>query len=101
MHLVRDWKSVERASEVDGLAGWLLGIFGRVNLQWAQPRVQRKHMRVVEQLNLGGRRQLTLVSCDGERFLVGSGPDAVQTMTRVRPENAAGLVVLRGGGGDA
>ena len=51
-------------------------------------------MRVVETLALGGRKQLVLVSCAGERFLVGTGPEQVQTIVRVRPE-AAGAARLR------
>ncbi len=51
----------------------------------------RKRMRIVETLSVGPRKQLVLVSCGGEHFLVGTGPDSVQTITRVRPEIEARL----------
>jgi flagellar biogenesis protein FliO len=49
-------------------------------------------MEVVETLALGAKKQLILVSCDGERFLVGTGPESVQTIVRVRSEAALGAM---------
>ena len=46
-------------------------------------------MRVVETLAIGAKKQLVLVSVGGERFLVGTGPESVQTIVRVRPETGA------------
>jgi flagellar biogenesis protein FliO len=43
-------------------------------------------MRIIETLALGTKKQLLLVSCDGERFLVGTGPDQVQAIVRLGPE---------------
>lgn len=100
MLLVMDRKMVDGADKVQGLAGWLLALLSRANATWAQGKPARKHLRVVETMQLGGRRQLTLVSCDGERFLIGSGPDSVQTMTRVRPEAATVAASTVCGGGD-
>jgi flagellar biogenesis protein FliO len=40
-------------------------------------------MRLLETLPLGGKRQLMLVQGGTERFLVGGGFDAVQTMVKV------------------
>jgi hypothetical protein len=37
-------------------------------------------MELVEVLALGGKRQLLLVVCDGQRYLVGAGGDGVQTI---------------------
>jgi hypothetical protein len=34
-------------------------------------------MRLVENLAVGGRRTVTLVECDGRRFLLGGSADAV------------------------
>jgi flagellar biogenesis protein FliO len=66
---------------VQGLAGWLLGVLGR----WRGERSeQRKHMCVVETLALGGRKQLMLVTCGKEHFLVGGGIDSVETIVRVQ-----------------
>lgn len=61
-----------------GLAGWVLGL-----IRGREMRKTAKHLRVVEHLALGGRRQLTLIVCDGERFLVGGGPDGVETIVPV------------------
>lgn len=52
---------------------------------------ERKRMRIVETLSVGPRKQLVLVSCGGEHFLVGTGPESVHTITRVRPEIEARL----------
>jgi hypothetical protein len=43
-------------------------------------------MRVVETLALGGRRQLMLVSCWDEHFLVGGGIDSIETIVRVKAD---------------
>ncbi len=94
MHLVSEWNAVENAGSSQGLAGWLLSMMGRFTLP--AKRQARQHMRVVETLPMGPKRHLFLVSCDGERFLVGGGAESVQTIVRVRPESA-GLAVVRGG----
>ncbi len=51
----------------------------------------KRHMRLIETLPLGAKRQLLLVSCDGERFLIGTGPESVQSILRVRPESGAAV----------
>jgi flagellar biogenesis protein FliO len=65
-----------------GLAGWLIGF-----IRDRETHKTAKHMSVVEHLSLGGRRQLTLIVCDGERFLVGGGIEGVETIVRVGPES--------------
>jgi hypothetical protein len=47
---------------------------------------RRRHVNLMEVLPLGARGQLMLVSCEGERFLVGTGPNSVTALVRVRPE---------------
>lgn len=37
-------------------------------------------MELIETLQLGSRRQLMLVLCDGERYLIGAGNDSVQSI---------------------
>jgi hypothetical protein len=69
----------EQAALPGGLAGWLVGLIRRHR---DAPKA-RKQMRVVETLALGGRRQLILVACGSERFLVGSGADRVDSIVRV------------------
>jgi hypothetical protein len=69
--------------EVQGLAGWALG-------QWRGLRcrreVHRRQLRLVETLPLGGKRQLMLVTCGGESFLVGGGMDSVETIVPLKNE---------------
>ena len=66
---------------IQGLGGWIAGLLSG----WRNDRaMQRKQMRLVETLALGGRRQLMLVSCGGELFLVGGGVDSVETIVPVK-----------------
>jgi Flagellar biosynthesis protein, FliO len=68
---------------VQGLAGWVLGLLQN----WrGQRETQRKQLRLVETLSLGGKRQLMLVTCGGESFLVGGGPESVETIVRLKTE---------------
>jgi flagellar biogenesis protein FliO len=70
-------------SEVQGLAGWVLNLLRG----WrGQVKVQRKQLQLIETLPLGGKRQLMLVTCAGDSFLVGGGLDSVETIVRLRPE---------------
>jgi flagellar biogenesis protein FliO len=48
----------------------------------------KRRMSIVESLSLGAKKQLLLVSCDGEHYLVGTGPDSVQTIVRVLSNRA-------------
>ena len=69
--------------EVQGLAGWMLGLLRG----WrGQREMQRKQLRLVETLSLGGKRQLMLVTCAGESFLVGGGMESVETIVRLKGE---------------
>jgi flagellar biogenesis protein FliO len=66
-----------------GLAGWILDLLR----SWrGQREMQRKQLRLVETLSLGGKRQLMLVTCAGESFLVGGGPESVETIVRLKAE---------------
>ncbi len=76
-------KPVARPERTDkagpgGLAGWVMGLMAR-----REGLKEARHLRVLETHALGGRRQLMLVLCDGERFLVGSGSDRVDTIVRI------------------
>ena len=68
-----------------GLAGWVVGALqGRVRIKWrggSRARVQQ--MQLVETLSLGGKRQVMLVDCEGERYLVGCGADTVTSIAKV------------------
>jgi flagellar biogenesis protein FliO len=75
--------------DVQGLAGWALGLF-RV---WRSKReLPQKQLRLVETLSLGGKRQLMLVTCKGERFLVGTGADSVETIVHLKAETSPGAM---------
>jgi flagellar biogenesis protein FliO len=77
------------AHEVQGLAGWVLGLLRG----WrGQREMQRKQLRLVETLSLGGKRQLMLVTCGGESFLVGGGMDSVETIVRLKAEVSLDVV---------
>ena len=66
-----------------GFASLLLGLLRG----WQGARsAQQKRLTLVETLPLGGKRQLMLVACDGERFLVGGGPESIQTIVRLNGE---------------
>jgi hypothetical protein len=71
------------AHEAHGLASWLLGLLR----SWqGQREMQRKQLRLVETLSLGGKRQLMLVTCGGESFLIGGGVESVETIVRLNAE---------------
>jgi flagellar biogenesis protein FliO len=77
-------------------------------IRTAQVRVgKRKQMEVVESLPLGNRRQLMLVVCDKQRYLVGAGADSVGSILAVeavpvsRDRAARGPELVRHRGRDA
>ncbi len=63
-----------------GLAGWLMEAWRR-----RRPMRERvgKTLQVVETLPLGARRQLVLVRCGEEYFLVGGGLEGIQAIVKV------------------
>jgi flagellar biogenesis protein FliO len=74
--------------EAQGFAGWLLGLVRG----WQGARsTQQKRLTLVETLPLGGKRQLMLVTCGEEMFLVGGGPESVETIVRLNGEVSPGL----------
>jgi flagellar biogenesis protein FliO len=74
-----------RAVEVRGLAGWILD---RLRALRGDVHGCKRQMRLIETLSLGGKRQLMLVSCAGEHFLVGGGLDSVEAIVRLQAVNA-------------
>jgi flagellar biogenesis protein FliO len=74
---------VGAAPDIQGVACWVLNLCRG----WlARNQVQPKQLRLVETLALGGKRQLMLVTCAGESFLVGGGLDSVETIVRLGAE---------------
>jgi flagellar biogenesis protein FliO len=63
------------------LAGWMLEALGRLR---RESRHEVRLLHLLETLPLGGKRQLMLVSYAGEHFLVGGGPESLETIVRVR-----------------
>lgn len=83
MELIQGKRTTEKAGryEAPGLAGWVLRMMrGRGYLREAAER----QMRLEETLSLGGKRQLLLISCAGERFLVGGSMESVEVIVPVR-----------------
>ncbi len=68
---------------------------------------KRRQMKLVESLQLGNRRQLLLVVCDNQRYLVGAGADNVGSILAVeagaasRDRAARGPELVRRRGRDA
>ncbi len=72
-----------------GLGSWMAGALqGRIKLKWRGAPATRveQHMELVETLSLGGKRQVLLIECEGERYLVGCGQDSVTTIEKVTPD---------------
>jgi len=75
--------NLHAAPEIQGLAGWVLALLRG----WRRKsEMTEKRLRVLETLPLGGKRQLMLIACGGESFLVGGGLDSVETIVRVNAE---------------
>jgi len=87
--------AVPTAREVQGLAGWVLSLFQ----SWrGQREMQQKQLRLVETLPLGGKKQLMLVTCAGESFLVGGGMESVETIVRLKAKVLPDLATKSLGG---
>lgn len=86
MQLLQSMGQTSRAKtspDLNGLAGWLLGLLRGL---WSERQPAIKQMHLLETLALGGKRQLMLVSCAGEQFLVGGGLESVETIVRLHGE---------------
>jgi len=78
----------ERSEDmVGGLAGWLKGMVGQIREGSVR---QRRTMRVVDSMTIGGKRSLFLVECGGKHFLVGAGANGVQSIVRAEVECVSG-----------
>lgn len=76
-----------------GLAAWLIERFAGLRTRLQSGVAATRELRVVETISLGGRRQVTLLSCGNQRFLVGCGADHVQTIVHVPcPEDKEGAL---------
>lgn len=75
------WKSghVDSVGQ-HGLAAVLLRMW--TNRRSAKA-VRAREIELLETFSLGGRRELMLVRCAGERFLVGGNFDRIETMVKL------------------
>lgn len=82
-----------------GLASWLLAWLQtplRARFSGLGKTRAKRRMELLEVLQLGGRRQLMLVVCDGRRYLVGAGGDSVQSIAEMssQPSTKHGPVAM-------
>lgn len=77
-----------------GLAGWLLSHLSGAGIK---RKSVAKQMQLLETLPLGGKRNLMLVSCVGELFLVGGSTEGVESIVRVSREHS-GSVAMKADG---
>lgn len=85
MRVARQVSETTKPQEPEGLAGWVVT---RFRTFCGGRSAKHEHMRVLETLSLGGKRQLMLVECGDERYLVGGGPESVQTIVRTTGQTA-------------
>jgi hypothetical protein len=98
LHLVsldRPNRTPRRISLVS-LAGVVSVWLGKAysNVKWRHAQPARKQMRVLETLSLGGRKQMMLVSCGGERFLLATGAEVIHSLVRLQPETDEAVLPL-------
>jgi len=74
-----------RPRELEGLAAWVLARFHALR---GVQSAEHKQMHLLETLSLGGKRQLMLVECGSERYLVGCGLESIQTIVRTSEQTA-------------
>ena len=68
----------------DGLALRLLHriLGGNLRRSKAKPRMQ-----ILETLALGNKRQVMLIQCDSDTYLIGANDTSVQTMLQMKPSS--------------
>ena len=58
---------------------WIQEVFFKGFARLGKARGERR-MELLDTLQLGGKRQLLMVLCDGQRYLVGAGGDSVHSI---------------------
>lgn len=81
---------IKASRYVTSLPEWLYRLLQRVGKERQQVTRQ---MHLLETLPLGGRKQLMLIGCAGERFLVGGSLERVEIIVRVEGEISHGAIV--------
>ena len=65
-------------------------------MRWSPGGAGGQHMLVLETLSIGSKKQLVLVRCEGETYLIATGPETVQAIHRVEPRVSNRSVVSPG-----
>lgn len=95
MQLPQDTARMSRTKvlpNVGGLGAWLLDVLRGIRSE-RQPAMRQMHL--LETLPLGGKKTLMLVSCGGERFLVGGGLESVETIVPLKSEASLDVMSRR------
>ena len=94
MERTRKEQSIRGTEPPTGLGAWLVRWIQtplRVKFSGMGKGRAKRRMELVEMLPLGGKRQLMLVVCDGQRFLVGAGGDSIHSIAEMRSPLASGF----------
>lgn len=89
---------LNKTKATEGTSSLAERLLGALRGLRSQRQSAAKQMQLLETLPLGGKRQLMLVSCAGERFLVGGGVESIETIVRVGSESAANDLAARADG---
>lgn len=76
---------------------WLRRVFRTGFAGMGRARGERR-MELIETLPLGGKRQLMLVLCDGQRVLVGASGDGVHSIAEMKDPTVGGFAAAISGG---
>ena len=70
----------------DASAASLLGWIRKIACSWFA-RIHRargeRRLELLETLQLGGKRQMMLIVCEGQKYLVGAGGDSVHSIAAI------------------
>jgi hypothetical protein len=77
----RHWRAMLMRKAAGRMRRWFPWM--KAILQGKGGGAAERQLQLLEVLPLGSRRQLMLVRCESERFLVGTGPDSVTSMLRI------------------
>ena len=75
-----------------GFVASLLAVLRKGLRSFGQAPGERR-MELIATLSLGGKRQLMLVVCDGQRILVSAGGDSVSSIAEMSPASPIRLTV--------
>jgi len=89
-------EGVAMTDTAGGLAGWLIeaGRWWKLRGKQQQRRKARRRMFILETIVLGPKQRLVLLRCGDERFLVGTGPEGIQTIVPTLGSRIADVMPL-------